>query len=79
MNKKIGLIIAAIALVCLAAVGVMGFKGGFGKEPGNSTVMQAIASGDYNAYVTALKADNRTKIMNSTQFDAFVQKYKESS
>ena len=78
---KIGLIIITVALVCLAAVGVMGFRGGFfGKEPGNSTMQAAIATGDYNAYLAAANSTEKHKgpIMNETQFDTLVQKYKDT-
>jgi hypothetical protein len=87
MEKKYGIGIAVLLIVGLVAVGAlaMGFKGGLGNKGGfgnNDAVQAAISSGDYNAYLQAIAANNSTgnhtrqrMTLTQDQFNKIAQQY----
>jgi hypothetical protein len=78
MNKQLIAIMALLALG-LAATGVFafGFGGHMGNKGNNTALTNAIAAGDYNAYLTATNSSKHQ--LNETQFDTLATRYKQNA
>jgi len=82
MEKKTGLVVAALLIISMVAAGAyaMGFRGkGLGIFSGNDAVTAAIKSGDYNAYTAAIESATKARVPTQEQFNSLVEKYKQNA
>ena len=79
MDKKYGLVLAAILIVSLVAAGsfAMGFLGNGKGLMQDESVNAALEAKDYNAFVTAIKdaAQNRASQITEEQFNEMAANY----